>query len=59
MDSDLSTSDTHETPQARKPKLFIPFVLILLCAVAIGFGIKYYKGRPDATTEGAWGGLLQ
>ena len=22
--------------------------------LAIGFGIRYYKGRPDATTQGAW-----
>ena len=54
MDSDLSTSSTHAAPQGSKPKLFVPFILILLCAVAVGFGIRYYKGRPGATTEGAW-----
>ena len=32
----------------------IQFLLILLCAVAIGFSIRYYKGRPSATTENAW-----
>lgn len=54
MDSDLNTPSTHEAPQVSKPKLFVPFILILLCAVAIGFGIKYYKSRPGATTEVAW-----
>ena len=54
MDSDLSTPSTRAAPQVSTPKLFVPFLLILLCAVAIGFGIKYYKGRPSATTEVAW-----
>ena len=54
MDSDLSTPSTPAAPEISQPKLFIPFILILLCAVAVGFGIKYYKGRPGATTEGAW-----
>ena len=54
MDSDLSTPSTRAAPQVSKPKLFVPFLLILLCAVAIGFGIKYYKSRPGATTEVAW-----
>ncbi len=54
MDSDLSAPSTHAAPQASKTKLFVPFILILLCAVAIGFGIKYYKGRSSTTPEGAW-----
>ncbi len=54
MDSDLNTPSTREVSQASKPKLFVPFILILLCAVAIGFGIKYYKSRPDTATQGAW-----
>ncbi len=54
MNSDLSTHDTGTASQARKPKLFVPFILILLCAVAVGFGIKYYKDRPKPTTEVAW-----
>ena len=54
MNSDLSTPSTHVAPQVSKLKLFGPFILILLCAVAIGFGIRYYKGRPGTTTEVAW-----
>ena len=54
MDSDLSTPSTHAAPTDRKPKLFVPFLLILCCAIAIGFGIKYYKGRPSTTSEVAW-----
>ena len=54
MDSDLSTSSTHTAPEVRKPKLFVPFILILLCAVAIGFGIRHYKNKLGTTTEVAW-----
>ena len=54
MNSDLSTYDTGAASQVSKPKLFLPFILILLCAVAIGFGIRYYKNRPKPTTEVAW-----
>ena len=54
MDSDLSIPSTHAAPEVSKSKLFVPFLLILFCAIAIGFGIKYYKGRPGATTAGAW-----
>ena len=54
MDSDLSTPSTPAASEVSKPKLFVPFLLILLCAIAIGFGIRYYKSRPGATTEVAW-----
>ena len=54
MNSDPSTQDAPAASQVSKSKLFVPFILILLCAVAIGFGIKYYKGRPSTTTEVAW-----
>ena len=54
MNSDLSTHDTGAASQVRKPKLFVPFILILLCAVAVGFGIRYYKNRPKPTTEVVW-----
>ena len=54
MNSDSSTHDTGTAPQISKPKLFVPFILILLCAVAIGFGIRYYKNRPRPTTEVEW-----
>lgn len=54
MDSDLSTNDTGAASQVSKLKLFVPFILILLCAVAVGFGVRYYKNRPKPTTEVAW-----
>ena len=54
MNTDSSTHETPTTSQGSQPKLFVSFILILLCALAIGFGIRYYKGRPDATTQGAW-----
>lgn len=54
MDSDLSTDDTGAASQISKSKLFVPFILILLCAVAVGFGVRYYKNRPKPTTEVAW-----
>ena len=54
MNSNLSTDDPGAAAQGSQPKLFVPFILILLCAVAIGFGIRYYKSRPGATTEIAW-----
>ena len=54
MNSDTGIHDTAATSQVRKPKLFLPFILILICAVAVGFGIRYYKNRPKPTTEVAW-----
>ena len=54
MDRGPSTYDTPAASQVNKPKLFVPFTLILLCAVALGFGIRYYKNRPKPTTEVAW-----
>ena len=53
MHSDSGERETNTTPKRRNSR-FIPFLLILICAVAIGFGIKYYKGRPGVTTEVAW-----
>ena len=54
MDSDVSTPSAQAVPEGSKPKSFVPFLLILFCSVAIGFGIRYYKGKPGATIEGAW-----
>ena len=54
MNRDPSTYDTPAASRVSKPKLLVPFILILLCAVAIGFGIRYYKSRPRPTTEVAW-----
>ena len=54
MNSDPSVHDTPAASQGSQSKLFVPFILILLCAVAIGFGIRYYKSRSGATTAVAW-----
>ena len=53
MHTDSGERETS-TPSKSQNFRFIPFLLILLCAVAIGFGIKYYKGRLGVTTEVAW-----
>ena len=54
MNNDFSTDDTGATSQVNKPKFFVPFILIFLCAVAVGFGIRYYKNRLKPTTEVVW-----
>jgi len=54
MNTDPSTHNTATASQVRKSKLFVPFILILLCAVAGGFGIRYYKHKPKPTTGVAW-----
>ena len=41
-------------PKSRNSR-FIPFFLSLVVAIAIGFTIRHFKGKPYATTEGqAW-----
>ena len=54
MDSDLGTHDTETASQGSKRRLLVPFLLLLACAIALGFGIRYYKPRPDTTIDGAW-----
>ena len=54
MNSDTGIHDTAATSQVRKPKLFLRFILILICAVTVGFGIRYYKNKPKPTAEVAW-----
>ena len=54
MYSDSNVSAANTTPKNSKPNLFVPFLLILLCAVAIGFGIRYYRSTPDTATETPW-----
>ena len=55
MNNDSITTNTPTTPKSSKPNLFIPFLLILLCAVTIGFGIRYYRSTRGTTTEAPWG----
>ncbi len=54
MDNDSITHNTPTTPKPSKSNLFVPFLLILLCAVAIGFGIRYYRSTRGATTDTPW-----
>ena len=54
MNRDRSTHDTAAASQVSPAKLFVSFILILICAVAVGFGIRYYKQRPTSATEVAW-----
>ena len=53
MHSDSGANATNATPKHQNTR-FVPFLLVLLCAVALGFGIRYYKSRPGATTGSAW-----
>ena len=46
-------SNRLEKPQG-KLKKFLPFILILICAIAVGFGLRYYKNGPNPTAEVAW-----
>ena len=54
MNNDSSVPETATPTESSKPNLLVPFILVLLCAVAIGFGIRYYRNSPKATTEVAW-----
>ena len=54
MNSDSSMHDTDTAPKSGNPKSLVPFLLILLCAVAIGFGIRYYRGSPEAAADAVW-----
>ena len=47
-------TNTSTTPKTSRPNLLIPFLLILVCAVAIGFGIRYYRSTRGATIEAPW-----
>ena len=54
MPDDLGASEIHTTPENSKPKLLVPFILVLLCAVGIGFGIRHYRGSTEPPTEATW-----
>lgn len=55
MHNDSGTSEINITPENSKPKFLVPFLLALLCAVAIGFGIRHYRNSAESTTtETAW-----
>ena len=51
MHGDPEAPETQTAPQRGNSK-FIPFVLILCAALAIGWGIRHYNGnRPETTTK--------
>ncbi|MDE0010810.1 MAG: phospholipase D-like domain-containing protein [Candidatus Poribacteria bacterium] len=54
MHNDPRASEIHTTPENSKPKLLVPFILVLLSAVAIGLGIRHYRSGAESTTETAW-----
>ena len=54
MNNDLISHNTPTTPKNSKPNFLVPFILILLCAVALGFGIRHYRSSSEPTTEAAW-----
>ncbi len=54
MYNDSDIRETNTALNTSKSNLFVPFLLILLCAVAIGVGIRYYKSTQGATTETPW-----
>ena len=50
-DSDAREANTGSKNRSTK---FIPFLLILCCAVVAGFGIRYYSSTSAATVGGGW-----
>ena len=54
MHDDLKTSETNTTSESSKPKFLVSFILVLFCAVAIGFGIRHYRSSAEPITEAAW-----
>lgn len=54
MHNDPGASEIHTTPENSKPKLLVSFILVLFCAVAIGFGIRHYRSGAESTTETTW-----
>ena len=54
MHNDSGTSEINTASENGKPKFLVSFILVLLCAVAIGFGIRHYRSGAESTTETAW-----
>lgn len=53
MQNDSDAREANTASKNRSSK-FIPFLLILCCAVVVGFGIRYYSSTSTATVGGAW-----
>ena len=47
-------SNASAAPSKSRNSRFVPFFLILVLAVAIGFAIRHFKGKPYTTEELAW-----
>lgn len=52
MNQDPIFSESAAPPKARKSR-FVPFCLLIIIAVAIGFGIRHYRNIPQSLTEPA------
>ena len=53
MHGDPEAPETQAAPQRGNSK-FIPFVLILCVALAIGWGIRYYNGKYQEAIHSTW-----
>ena len=53
MQNDSEAREANTASKNRSTK-FIPFLLILCCAVVAGFGIRYYSNTSTATVGGGW-----
>ena len=53
MESIDMNSTSPEPPKSRNSR-FVPFFLILVIAVAIGFAIRHFKGKPQEAIGGTW-----
>ncbi|RKU31789.1 hypothetical protein C6497_01150 [Candidatus Poribacteria bacterium] len=54
MNQDSNFSEPVEPSKHRKSR-FVPFCLLIIIAVAIGIGIRYYRNIPQTLTEtGTW-----
>lgn len=52
MNQDPNFSETAAPPKPRKSR-FVPFCILIIIAVAIGFGIRHYRNIPQPLTESA------
>ena len=47
-------NNNSEAPPKSRNSRFVPFFLILVLAVAIGFAIRHFKSKPQELLEGTW-----
>lgn len=51
MNNNPSQGETATASKSRNSR-FVPFFLIIVVALAIGFGIRYFRNKPQAPSEG-------